>query len=1089
MDPERWQQIEAIFLEASELEGEVRRGYLDRACPDDGVRSEVEKLLRQYEESDSFISQPLAGSTRGSVLASLMDDSDEDPLTGKVVGRYRIEREIGRGGMGAVYEASRADGEYRQRVAVKVVKRGVDTDFVLRRFRNERQILAALDHPFITRLIDGGTTDDGRPYFVMEYIEGQPLHEYADAEKLSIDDRLRLFAKICETVEYAHSKLVIHRDLKPSNILIAGDGNPRLLDFGIAKLLDPEMASDTLQPTATALRMMTVDYASPEQVRGDKVTYATDVYSLGVLLFELLTGRRPYRTLSRNPHDIAKAICDEHIPLASEAVSPNSGFPAVRRPNAAASKPEEIAAVRGETEQSLPQKLTDDPDNIIAKALGKAPSERYTSVAELRADIERYLVGEKVSVGAPAQVRPASRVDNSAAGGKLVAVLPLSFLGPSHLSSTDDAYLTIGLADAIITRLAGMKQLTVRPTSSITRYGDEPVNPLRAGEELGVDFVVDGRIRHFSERLRVSLQLLDVKTRTAIWAGHFDEEMNDVLDLEDAISAQVVASLLPHLTGAERKTFSKRGTDDPRAFEAYLKGRFYWNQFTAQSFEKVIESYNRAIEIDPNYALAHVGIADFYIWAAIYGIVPSAEAEVLAEAAARRALEIDPELGEAYATMALLVKNRFEFAASEKLFKRSLELRPHYSQGWEWYGSVLIGVGRTREGIEMSDRAEELDPLSLRAKTLGTWLHYQAHDFHRALEKAEEIIRIDPNYPQGHIQRAFVLCEFGRAEEAIANIDRAAELMPDSPLVWFNQAVVYAEAGHRDESRGVLDKMHEAAKVGHIKPYFLGIAHAALGEYDEAFANFEKAFEEHDPWMIWWQTEPKLRRLADDPRYTDLLNRMGLPIDYSVATGGSAARTSVPFDAAVTLLAEDPATGGVPVPIHRKSWFKRAVAATMLSAFIAAAYFSGILSVSFSDRRMVPVAEQSGKIAVLPFANLTGDAANDEVLRIVQAAVVERLSHTANGVVVPNVAPAVIDGKSVSLVQEGKDLGASFVCSTTLTRDGNELVLRTEVTRVADRKSMMSMTYADKQEQFRSDSDRIVIKLMEVIERAIAIER
>lgn len=1088
MDPELWQQIEAIFLEASELEGDARSGYLDRACPDDGVRAEVEKLLRQYEDSDSFISQPLAGSTRGSVLASLMDDSDEDPLTGKVVGRYRIEREVGRGGMGAVYEASRADGEYRQRVAVKVVKRGIDTDFVLRRFRNERQILAALDHPFITRLIDGGTTDDGRPYFVMEYIEGLPLHEYADSEKLAIDVRLRLFAKVCETVEYAHSKLVIHRDLKPSNIFIAGDGNPRLLDFGIAKLLDPEMASDTLQPTATALRMMTVDYASPEQVRGDKVTFATDVYSLGVLLFELLTGRRPYRTLSRNPHDIAKEICDGEVPLASEAVSANAGFPPVRRHNGTISKPADIAAARRETETSLAQKLAGDPDNIIAKALGRSLGERYASVAELRADIEKYLNGEKVSAAAPSP-RAAAVADSSKTGGKLVAVLPLSFLGPSHLSSTDDAYLTIGLADAIITRLAGMKQLTVRPTSSITRYGDEPVNPLRAGEELGVDFVVDGRIRHFSERLRVSLQLLDVKTRTAIWAGHFDEEMSDVLDLEDAISAQVVASLLPHLTGAERETFSKRGTDDPRAFEAYLKGRFYWNQFTAQSFEKVIESYNRAIEIDPNYALAHVGIADFYIWAAIYGVIPSAEAEVLAEAAARRALEIDPELGEAYATMALLVKNRFEFTASEKLFKRSLELRPHYAQGWEWYGSVLIGVGRTREGIEMSDRAEELDPLSLRAKTLGTWLHYQAHDFHRALEKAEEIIRIDPNYPQGHIQRAFVLCEFGRAEEAIANIDRAGELMPDSPLVWFNQAVVYAEAGHRKEARDVLDKMLAAAEIGHIKPYFLGIAHAALGEYDDAFANFEKAFEEHDPWMIWWQTEPKLRRLADDPRYTDLLNRMGLPIDHSISTGGSAARTSVPFDAAETLLAEDPVTGNVPVPIHRKSWFKRGVAAAMLTAFIGAAYFSGMLSVSFSDRRMVSVAEQSGKIAVLPFANLTGDAANDEVLQIVQTAVVERLSHTANGVVVPNIAPAVIDGKSVSLVQEGKDLGASFVCRTTLTRDGNELVLRTEVTRVADIKSMVNMTYADEQEQFRGDKERIINKVMEVIERAVAIER
>ncbi|HMT08541.1 MAG TPA: serine/threonine-protein kinase, partial [Pyrinomonadaceae bacterium] len=312
MTPERWQQIEEIFHEASDLDGAARFEFLDERCAGDAeLRSEVDQLLSQYEQASSFIEQPIINSTSGNVLANLLDESDADPLTGKVLGSYRIEREIGRGGMGAVYEAVRADGEFRLRVAVKVVKRGVDTDFVLRRFRNERQILAALDHQFITRLIDGGTTDDGRPYFVMEYIDGLPLYRYCDREKLSLGNRLNLFSRICEAVEYAHQRRVIHRDLKPSNIFITNDGGPRLLDFGIAKLLDPDLAIDTLQPTATALRMMTVDYASPEQIRGDKVTFATDVYSLGVILFELLTGYRPYSFASRSPHDVARAICDE----------------------------------------------------------------------------------------------------------------------------------------------------------------------------------------------------------------------------------------------------------------------------------------------------------------------------------------------------------------------------------------------------------------------------------------------------------------------------------------------------------------------------------------------------------------------------------------------------------------------------------------------------------------------------------------------------------------------------------------------------------------------------------------------------------
>jgi len=246
MTPERWQQIEAIFNEALDLDGAERAKFLRKSTGKDAdLRAEVEKLISQFDEASGFIEQPLYDSGKTGFLSSLLDDGDEDPMVGTVLGNYQIEREIGRGGMGAVYEARRSDGEFRLRVALKVVKRGVDTDFILRRFRNERQILAALDHPFITRLIDGGTTPDGRPYFVMDYIDGLPLYRYCDKNRLSIEERLQLFCRVTEAVEYAHQKLIIHRDLKPSNIFITNDGSPRLLDFGIAKLLDPDLESDT----------------------------------------------------------------------------------------------------------------------------------------------------------------------------------------------------------------------------------------------------------------------------------------------------------------------------------------------------------------------------------------------------------------------------------------------------------------------------------------------------------------------------------------------------------------------------------------------------------------------------------------------------------------------------------------------------------------------------------------------------------------------------------------------------------------------------------------------------------------------------
>src|SRR5215210_1908680 len=319
MTPERWRQVEEIFQAALDLSPEDRNRYVSDVCAQGTeLRRDVESLLTQYDSAGELLEQPVYGNTEMSALQSFVDE--KDPMIGRRLGSYRIEREIGRGGMGAVYEASRADNEFNKRAAIKLVKRGMDTDFILRRFRKERQILAALDHPHIAGLLDGGTTEDGLPYFVMEFIEGQPLYRYCDSRQLTVADRLKLFRAICEAVHYAHQKQVVHRDIKPSNVLVTSEGIPKLLDFGIAKLLNPSLAGDiTHDPTATSMRLMTPEYASPEQVQGATTTPSTDVYSLGVLLYELLTGHRPYRLLNRAPHEIARVICEEE-PMAPSVI-------------------------------------------------------------------------------------------------------------------------------------------------------------------------------------------------------------------------------------------------------------------------------------------------------------------------------------------------------------------------------------------------------------------------------------------------------------------------------------------------------------------------------------------------------------------------------------------------------------------------------------------------------------------------------------------------------------------------------------------------------------------------------------------------
>ena len=377
-EQERWQRIKEIFDAAVELDEPERRAAFvaERCAGDEALRRQVESLLANDETG--FIEQPAFG-----LAAQAWVQEETDSTVGRRIGAYRVIRELGHGGMGAVYLAARDDQQFQQQVAIKLIKRGMDTDAILRRFRNERQILANLHHPNIARLLDGGTTEDGLPYFVLEYIEGQPINEYVDAHKLSIVERLKLFRTVCAAVQYAHQNLVIHRDIKPSNILITAEGVPKLLDFGIAKLLHADLSSQATEATATALGVMTPEYASPEQARGENVTTVSDVYSLGVLLYELLTGHRPYRFKSRLPHDIAQAICHEQPERPSTSIS-DFGLPIADSKNSPSNRQSEIRN---------PNLLRGDLDNIVLMAMRKEPQRRYASVEQFSEDIRRHLEG------------------------------------------------------------------------------------------------------------------------------------------------------------------------------------------------------------------------------------------------------------------------------------------------------------------------------------------------------------------------------------------------------------------------------------------------------------------------------------------------------------------------------------------------------------------------------------------------------------------------------------------------------------------------------------------------------------------------
>ncbi len=411
MTPDNWDRAKELFQAALQLDSSQRASFLTEKCHDESLRQQVEKLLINYQEAGSFLDEPALNlkmpernapleiqtkdasslhSQSAGLLATATSAEANDPMVGRQLGAYKLVRRVGQGGMAAVFLAVRADDEYRKQVAVKLVQPGLDSGELLRRFRNERQTLAGLDHPNIIKLLDGGSTTEGLPFLVMDYVEGSPIDEYCDQHKLSVDDRLHLFGKVCDAVQYAHQNLVVHRDLKPSNILVVSDGTPKLLDFGIAKVLNPDFSSQNLLVTQTGTRCMTPAYASPEQMHGKSVTRATDVYSLGVVLYELLSGHRPYRLTQHTPAEIERAICEQEPETPSTSISrvetdtSSDGKPITKTP-------ESVSQTREGQPEKLRRRLRGDLDNIVLRALQKEPERRYKSVEEFSQDIVRHL--------------------------------------------------------------------------------------------------------------------------------------------------------------------------------------------------------------------------------------------------------------------------------------------------------------------------------------------------------------------------------------------------------------------------------------------------------------------------------------------------------------------------------------------------------------------------------------------------------------------------------------------------------------------------------------------------------------------------
>lgn len=1100
----RWQKIEEIFEIAVELPADEREAYLEKECGgDEELRREIEMLVSADEQAEEFIEEPLLGSH---TLANFLDEkvgSIEDiessvppHFLGRRIGAYRLIRELGRGGMGAVFLASRDDAEFKKSVAIKLIKRGMDTDFILKRFRNERQILATLDHPYIARLLDGGTTDDELPYFVMEYIEGTPIHKYCDENRLTIRERLQLFQKVCSAAGYAHQNLIIHRDLKPGNILVTKDVSPKLLDFGIAKILNPALAADTLAPTLTGMRLMTPEYASPEQIRGEKLTPASDIYSLGVLLYELLTGKRPYRFPSRAPHEIARIICEEQ-PEDPATVVTDENVQSVNKPENSLNTLENLSLNRRTTPETFLKELSGSLKNILLKALRKSPENRYPTAEELSADIRAYLDGLQVS--APEiEISTEPRFDDSMPLSESLAILPFRMFRWKASKNGDpdtDDFLSIGLADALISRLSGLKTVSVRPTSSVVKYASDDITRENAGAELGVSHVLDGRIQQIGNRVRVTAQLVHLRNNETMWAGQFDEQMDDILTLQDSISAQVADALIHQLTGEEREKIKKRGTDNPKAYEAFLRGRFYWHSYEVENLAKALVCFYEAIAHDAEFALAYTGVADYFNFLSVFGLMSPEESFPAAKEAAQKAIELDDTSAEAYTSLAVAVLGYdWDLAESERLLKKALQLNPNYGEAHIWYGHLLGLQNKHEEALREMRRAERLNAVSASMLINHAIRLRDARKFDEALVKIRQAQTMSPNYNIGIQAYCWVINYTDIGAEAEEACRLAYEKNENLSLPTHAYAYVLAVNGKYEKARALIEKLEERKNKTYVPSTHLVLLYIALGEYDLAFKWLDRAFAERDFWALWLPVDPRYDALKKDQRFNLYAERIRPVGDEEIHQSHIPTKIFQPAGIQALKMPVKKSAGekvSESVPVSEKSGGGRrryafaAVAAAILFGSIYFGFQNDFITFEVNRNSSNPVAENPPRVGelektlvILPFTT-DADAENEESFGDGLADSIYKQLGQVRQISVRTAKEAV--GETKSARETGAEFGANYVLRGRLHKTIDRIQVTAELLNASENKTVWLETFDQSIMDFPNLQTEIAEKVLKVM--------
>ena len=740
---------------------------------------------------------------------------------GKVISHYRLEEPLGQGGMGVVWKAE--DLRLKRTVALKLIS-GMDNDSsdACLRFQIEAQAAAALDHPSVCTIFEIDQ-DAGVWFLAMAYIEGETLARRISSGPLDIPLAIRIGAEVADGLAAAHSRDILHRDIKTSNIMLTAGNSARILDFGLARL------GWNQGLTAAGAIMGTPYYMSPEQAQGQRLDHRSDIWSLGVVLYEMLTGKRPFDgdsfldllRVMRNP------------------LPPPSSF-----------RPEAPAAL----------------DAIVMRTLGYLPEQRFESAALLRDEL-RALLGPS----APLESTKAATIRPRVAERPSVAVIPFVNL----TSEPDNEYFTDGLTDELIWALSRLPGLKVVSRTSVFSVKGKSYDTQQLGTMLRVGAIVEGTVRRAGNRLRINVQLVKASDGYSLWSGRYDAVLDDLFAVQDDITRQLVDALKIHL---ETGVYQRRRTENQEAYKLYLRGQFHLQQLNPAHLPLASAAFEEAFSLDQDYAPARVGMARYYTRMAHFGLMPSHAAFVRAKEAAALALDLDPQLAEAHATMGEVVLHLdWNRPAAEEYFRDAIRIAPGDAGLRHPYSVLLQSSGRLEEAFAQIRQALDLDPLSKPLYNSLAFLFYYARSYDLAIEACQKVLELDPGYFHTLAGQGLIYAAIGRHDEAIVLLDRCRKANPGSAIYY---AYACGLVGRTEEALAILDTAIQAREHSWVPPSSLAVASMGVRDYDKAFGYLEEAAEVHDPIANFLGVLPIFDPLRGTPRFGALLTKIGLPANF-----------------------------------------------------------------------------------------------------------------------------------------------------------------------------------------------------------------